>query len=95
MELIENGKIKRIVGYSLDYWLVTGSTWDYLVIGDNYCTCDHFIVRCLKEAGSICYHILAVTMVDPSMVEQIELSEDELVHLIFRTSPLEYTKENP
>ncbi|RMG33899.1 MAG: hypothetical protein D6732_11265 [Methanobacteriota archaeon] len=85
--LIAEGKLKRITGYGVDLWQVTGSHWDYLVVNPDFCTCEHFIIRCTKEPGSVCYHLLAVGMADREKVPEIRLELDDVVHLLWKTAP--------
>jgi predicted nucleic acid-binding Zn finger protein len=66
MKLISGDKIAKInpKDVTLEYhYIVTGSKDDYLVILPDFCTCEHFILRCLKVPGQVCYHILATRMV--------------------------------
>ena len=60
LDLIKDQRIFRVKG-SDDMFIVTGQNDEYLVMSD-FCTCDHFTIRCLKEPGKVCYHILAVNM---------------------------------
>ncbi len=87
VELIENGKLKRIEGYNMDLWQVTGSHWDYLVAPPNFCTCEHFLLRCTKKQGDICYHLLAVNMAEREKIPVIEMKLDEVIHLLWKTAP--------
>ncbi len=63
LQLVTEERVALLVDKTLiDFYWVRGMTNEYLVIYPNFCTCEHFILRSLKSAGSICYHILAVKM---------------------------------
>ena len=65
MELIREKRILRIVDDNNileDHFKIKGINRDYLVSLPNFCTCEHFVFRCLKSPGTICYHILAAQM---------------------------------
>ncbi len=83
MNLIKNDKIAKLNPEDenlQNHYIVTGSRDDYLVILPEYCTCEQFILRCLKEPGKICYHILATRM--SSKVRAIVL--DDWIDLLLR-----------
>lgn len=61
--LISEGSIALVKGKEEDnYYHVKGMQDEYLVVMPNFCTCEHFILRCLNTPGDVCYHILAVQM---------------------------------
>ena len=58
LQLLTSSQLS-LVDSDLEIFLVNGKT-DRYVSTHTYCSCAHFIHRCLKEPGRICYHILAV-----------------------------------
>ncbi|MHA2090698.1 MAG: hypothetical protein ACW98K_07545 [Candidatus Kariarchaeaceae archaeon] len=83
LQLVTEDKIAKINPEEenfADFYIVTGTRDDYLVILPDFCTCEHFIVRCLKSPDAICYHILAVKMA--GKVRSMEL--DNWLDLLLR-----------
>ena len=59
-DIIDKGRVQKIITEGkTNYYFVTGKTSNYLVILPNFCTCDQFIFRSIKQRGNVCYHIIA------------------------------------
>lgn len=54
VETVRSGKVKKY----LDFFVVKGSTGDY-VVEDDFCTCNDYLYR-LSVKGGVCYHSIAV-----------------------------------
>jgi predicted nucleic acid-binding Zn finger protein len=54
LETVRSGKVKKY----LDFFVVKGSTGDYIV-EDDFCTCNDYLLR-LSIKGGVCYHSIAV-----------------------------------
>lgn len=54
IETVRSGKIKKY----RDFFVVQGSTGDYIV-EDDFCTCNDYLYR-LSIKGGVCYHSIAV-----------------------------------
>ncbi len=83
LQLVTDDKIAKINPDDetfAEFYLVTGTRDDYLVIFPDFCTCEHFIFRCLKSPDAICYHILGVKLA--GTVRSMEL--DNWLDLLFR-----------
>lgn len=62
-ELVRNDKIARIESVEFDnFFVVTGTNDDYLVVLPRFCTCERFLIKCLIVPGKACKHLLAVKM---------------------------------
>ncbi len=73
LELISMGNVHKIVDAENRY-VVEGKTSKYLVMLPDFCSCDHFVFRCLKEAKKVCYHILAAKHSNkPKSIENVDL----------------------
>ena len=54
IETVRSGKVKKYK----DFFVVKGSTGDYIV-EDDFCTCNDYLYR-LSVKGGVCYHSIAV-----------------------------------
>jgi len=54
VETVRSGKVKKYK----DFFVVNGSTGDY-IIEDDFCTCNDYLYR-LSVKGGVCYHSIAV-----------------------------------
>ena len=82
MDLIREKRIFRIIDDNNileDHFKIEGKNREYLVSLPNFCTCEHFVFRCLKTPGAICYHIQAAQMA--GNIE--EISSDEVSSLLY------------
>ena len=60
MDLLKDRGVMQFDDIELEnHYKVIGKTGEYLVVLPNFCTCDHFVFRCLKTPDKVCYHILA------------------------------------
>ena len=60
MDLLKDQGVQKFDDVELEnHFKVDGKTGSYLVVLPNFCTCDHFVFRCLKTPDKVCYHILA------------------------------------
>ncbi len=84
LNLVKENRVVKI-RFHESHYLVRGKTSEYLVVNRNFCTCEHFLTRCLQQPGIICYHILATTLVDEESLKQVVKSDDEIY--AYLTSP--------
>lgn len=75
--LISEGKVHKITDIEKeDHYVVTGQKSIYLVVPPSFCTCDHFIFRCIKVPGKKCKHIMAVEKCEsPGSMTEVNIFE--------------------
>lgn len=72
-ELVRNDKLIRLKGDEFEFdnmYIVTGQRDDYLVVSPLYCSCEHFLLTCIKEPGRVCKHILATHIAGDNIREE-------------------------
>ena len=84
MSLIKEKRILRIIDENdilEDHFKIQGKHRDYIVSLPNFCTCEHFVFRCLKNPGGICYHIRAAQMAG----DVDKISTEEVTSLLYQS----------
>lgn len=75
--LVSKGKVHRITDIQKDdHFVVTGQKSIYLVVQPSFCTCDHFMFKCIKVPGKKCKHIMAVEICEsPGSITEVNIYE--------------------
>ena len=62
LKAVKEGKVKKymITDAEIERWIVVGTTKDYIIVDDNYCSCYDFYHSVLQlHETDKCYHLLA------------------------------------
>lgn len=84
LNIIKEKRIKKLRGQKIPKWIVSGKTAQYLIVNKNFCTCEHFTIRCLQNKEAICYHIYAAKMSEN--LPEKNMDADEILQIMFRNA---------